>query len=164
MHSVSSLAIFVLKRDVKLQLTNHAFSVIAEGLTVCPFAGSFLVWLTILPIQGFEVTYAILKFRWCYEHGCFSPFSAKRLLKNTKCDLFGSEKCQLADLVADRDWPIVTVLWAKYHLRKFGFTDMMVNTCKSLRNWVVSANNTNMFRTRLDKFWHNQNIIYNFRA
>jgi len=29
--------------------------------------------------------------------------------------------------------------------------------------WVVSAN-TNTFKTRLDKFWHNQDITYNFRA
>jgi len=29
---------------------------------------------------------------------------------------------------------------------------------------VVSANTINMFKTKLDKFWHNQDIIYNFRA
>jgi len=37
-------------------------------------------------------------------------------------------------------------------------------TWNSLLNWVVSANTTNTFKTRLDKFWHNQDIIYNFRA
>jgi len=31
-------------------------------------------------------------------------------------------------------------------------------------NWVVSANTTNTFKTRLDKFWHNKDIIYNFTA
>ena len=30
----------------------------------------------------------------------------------------------------------------------------------SLPNWVVSANTTNTFKARLDKFWHNQDIIY----
>jgi len=30
--------------------------------------------------------------------------------------------------------------------------------------WVVFANITNTFKTKLDKFWHNQDIIYNFRA
>jgi len=31
--------------------------------------------------------------------------------------------------------------------------------------WViVFANTTNTFKTRLDKLWHNQDIIYNFRA
>ena len=28
----------------------------------------------------------------------------------------------------------------------------------------LSANTTNTFKARLDKFWHNQDIIYNFRA
>ena len=51
-----------------------------------------------------------------------------------------------------------------YDLRKFGFTNREVNTWNSLPNWVVSANTTNTFKTRLDKFWHNQDIIYNFRA
>ena len=52
----------------------------------------------------------------------------------------------------------------KYDLRKFGFTNRVVNTWNSLPNWLVSANTTNTFKTRLDKFWYNQDIIYNFRA
>jgi len=52
----------------------------------------------------------------------------------------------------------------KYDLRKFGFTNRVVNTWNSLPNWVVSANTTNTFKTRLHKFWYNQDIIYNFRA
>ena len=52
----------------------------------------------------------------------------------------------------------------KYDLRKFSFSNRVVNTWNSLPNWVVSANTTNAFKTRLDKFWHNQDIIYNFRA
>jgi len=55
--------------------------------------------------------------------------------------------------------------YVKYVLRKFIFTNTMVNTRNSLPNWVVSANTTTTFETRLDKFWHNQDIkIYNFRA
>ena len=42
----------------------------------------------------------------------------------------------------------------KYDLRKFGFTNRVVNTWNSLPNWVVSANTTNTFKTRLDKFWY----------
>jgi len=34
----------------------------------------------------------------------------------------------------------------------------------SLPNWVVSVNTTNTFKARLDKFWHNQDIVYDFRA
>ena len=33
-----------------------------------------------------------------------------------------------------------------------------------LPNWVVSADTTNNFKTRLDKHWHNQDIIYDFTA
>jgi len=31
-------------------------------------------------------------------------------------------------------------------------------------NRVVSGNTTNTFKANLDKFWHNQDIIYNFIA
>jgi len=56
---------------------------------------------------------------------CQTPF------KNAKFDLFGNDKCQLANLVANRAWLIVTVLQArhaKYDLQKFGFTNRVVNT------------------------------------
>jgi len=33
-----------------------------------------------------------------------------------------------------------------------------------LPNWVVSANTTDTFKARLDKFWHNQDTVYDFRA
>ena len=53
----------------------------------------------------------------------------------------------------------------KYDLRKFSFSNRVVNIIwNSLPNWVVSANTTNTFKARLDKFWHNQDIIYNFKA
>jgi len=31
-------------------------------------------------------------------------------------------------------------------------------------NWVVSANTTDTFKARLEKFWYNQDIVYDFRA
>ena len=40
----------------------------------------------------------------------------------------------------------------------------MVNTWNSLDNWVVSAYTTDTLKARLDKFWHSQDIVYNFRA
>jgi len=52
----------------------------------------------------------------------------------------------------------------KYDLGKFSFSNRVVNTWNSLPNWVVSANASNTFKARLDKFWHNQDIMYNFRA
>jgi len=48
----------------------------------------------------------------------------------------------------------------KYDLRKYCFCNRVVNTWNnSLPNYVVSANTTNVFKNRLDKFWHDQEII-----
>jgi len=48
----------------------------------------------------------------------------------------------------------------EYDLRKFGFSNRVINKWNSLPNWVVSANTTNTFKARLDKFWHNQDIVF----
>jgi len=40
----------------------------------------------------------------------------------------------------------------------------VVNIWNSLPNWVVYANITDTFKARLDKFSHNQHIVYDFRA
>ena len=55
-------------------------------------------------------------------------------------------------------------LRVRYDLRKFGFSNRVVNKQNCLPNWVVSGNTTNTFKVRLDKFWHNQDIVYDFRA
>ena len=56
-------------------------------------------------------------------------------------------------------------LRVRYDLHKFGFSSMVVNTWNSLPNWVVSAAyTTDTFKARLDKFWHSQDIVYDFRA
>jgi len=52
----------------------------------------------------------------------------------------------------------------KYDLHKFKFSNRVVNTWNNLPNSVVSANTTDTFKARLDKFWHNQDIVYNFRT
>jgi hypothetical protein len=51
---------------------------------------------------------------------------------------------------------------AKYDLRKYNFTNRVINTWNSLPNWVVKADTTNTFKNRLDKFWHNQEILYDY--
>ena len=43
----------------------------------------------------------------------------------------------------------------KYDLRKYSFSVRVVNIWNSLPNLVVSANTTDTFKARLDKFWHN---------
>ena len=53
---------------------------------------------------------------------------------------------------------------AKYDLQKYSFTSRIVNIWNSLPNWVIFPNTTNMFKNRLDRFWHNQEIIYDFKA
>jgi len=50
------------------------------------------------------------------------------------------------------------------HLRKFFFTNRVVNLWNSLSNGVVHAESTNMFKTRLDKFRMHQEIIYDYHA
>jgi len=39
--------------------STYALHLIAEGLATCPFSGSFFVRLTVLPLQGFEVSHPI---------------------------------------------------------------------------------------------------------
>ena len=53
-----------------------------------------------------------------------------------------------------------------YDLRKYYFTSRVVNVWNSLPSSVVSAVTVNCFksRPRLDKFWKNQKIIYDYHA
>ena len=44
------------------------------------------------------------------------------------------------------------------------FANRIVNVWNSLPSCVVSAETVNCFKTRLDRFWLNQDIIYNFRS
>ena len=51
-----------------------------------------------------------------------------------------------------------------YNLRKFNFTNGVVPIWNSLSNHVVSADTVNTFKHRLDKFWLNHEVIYNYKA
>ena len=53
---------------------------------------------------------------------------------------------------------------ARYDLRKFFCNNRNVNMWNSLPNDVVHEESTNTFKSRLDKFWCNQEIIYDYRA
>ena len=46
---------------------------------------------------------------------------------------------------------------AKYDLRKFYFTRLMR---RSLLDYVVLSETINSFKSRLDKFWQHQDMIY----
>ena len=47
-----------------------------------------------------------------------------------------------------------------YDFRKYSFSCRVVNVWNSLPQHVVEASNTNIFKTRLDKFWSNQDCKY----
>jgi len=53
---------------------------------------------------------------------------------------------------------------SKYDLRKHYFTNRVVNFWNSLPNHVVLADTTNTFKSKLDKFWQHQDIVYDFKA
>jgi len=46
----------------------------------------------------------------------------------------------------------------QYHLCKFCFANRIVNILNSLPSYMVSAETVNCFKTRLDRFWLNQDI------
>jgi len=49
-------------------------------------------------------------------------------------------------------------------LRKYFFCTRMINTWNSLPESVISASTTDSFKNKLDKFWSNQYLIYNYNA
>ena len=51
-----------------------------------------------------------------------------------------------------------------YDLRKYYFTSKVVNVWNSLPSFAVSAVTVNCFKSRHDKFWKNQDIIYDYHA
>ena len=51
-----------------------------------------------------------------------------------------------------------------YDLRKYYFTNRVLNIWNSLPNHVVLSDTVNTFKSRLDKFWQHQDVIYDFKA
>jgi len=50
-----------------------------------------------------------------------------------------------------------------YDLIKFSFAPRIVNVWNSLPEIVISADTTDTFKRRLDKFWQHQDILYDIR-
>jgi len=50
-----------------------------------------------------------------------------------------------------------------YDLRKFSFVSRIVNVWNSLPEIVISADTTDTFKRRLDKFWQHQDILYDYK-
>ena len=53
---------------------------------------------------------------------------------------------------------------AKYNLRKYYFTNWVVNAWNSLPDRVVLSETINTFKSRLDIFWQHQDMIYDFQT
>ena len=53
---------------------------------------------------------------------------------------------------------------AEYDLRKYYFTNRVVNAWKCLPDRVVLSETINTFKSRLDNFWQHQDMIYDFQA
>ena len=50
------------------------------------------------------------------------------------------------------------------HIRKFNFTNRVVSLWNSLSEAVVCADTVDTFKNRLDTFWQDQEVLYNFKA
>jgi len=46
----------------------------------------------------------------------------------------------------------------------FTYTNRVIPTWNSLSDYVVSAETVNTFKRRSDKFWSDQDVLYNYRA
>ena len=51
-----------------------------------------------------------------------------------------------------------------YDLRKFSFAPRIVNVWNSLPEIVISADTTDTFKRRPDKFWQHQDILYDYKV
>ena len=51
-----------------------------------------------------------------------------------------------------------------YDLRKYNFTNRVIPIWNSLFIFVVSAETINTFKNRLDKFWSDQDVLFDYKA
>ena len=51
-----------------------------------------------------------------------------------------------------------------YDIRKFSFSNRIIPLWNSLPDNIVSSPTLNRFKARLDKFWDNQDVRYNWKA
>jgi hypothetical protein len=52
----------------------------------------------------------------------------------------------------------------RYDLRKYFFSNRIVNTWNSLPDEIVTSITTNQFKNTLDRFWGEQELLYNYKA
>jgi len=49
-------------------------------------------------------------------------------------------------------------------MHKFNFSNRIIPIWNSLPDYVVASPTINTFKARLDKFWENQDVRYNWKA
>jgi len=52
----------------------------------------------------------------------------------------------------------------QFNMHKFNFTNTIISVWNSLPDFVVSADTVDAFKIRLDRFWIDQEIKYNWKA
>jgi len=52
----------------------------------------------------------------------------------------------------------------KYNLRKYFFSNRVIQTWNSLPDFVVASGTINTFKNNLDKLWFNEEVKYNWKA
>ena len=105
------------------------------------------------------------------------PSKKKQSLKNADCTLRYVTLCSISDNNNDGSNGISVILsranntctWKSSEtvnkrchcdLRKFSFAPRIVNIWNSLSEIVISADTTDTFKRRLDKFWQHQDILH----
>ena len=53
---------------------------------------------------------------------------------------------------------------SRYDSRKYSFTPRVVNMWNSLPDSVVCAISVNAFKNKLDQYWANQDVVYDYEA
>jgi len=51
-----------------------------------------------------------------------------------------------------------------YDTRKYNFTNRIISIWNGLPDTVISATTVDTFKARLDRFWQNQEVIYNWKT
>ena len=52
----------------------------------------------------------------------------------------------------------------RYDIRKYSFSNRITNIWNSLPDEIISAPTVNTFQNRLDRFWAEQEVFYNYKA
>ena len=52
----------------------------------------------------------------------------------------------------------------RYDTKKYNFTNKIISIWNGLPDTVISATTVDTFKARLDRFWQNQEVIYNWKT